>query len=163
MKQGFTLMELLVTVIILSILASVSLPQYTRAVNRARLAEAVVNMANIQKGIDMYRTQFKGDNPTFLITGGTRLDVDLTGALSCTASGCSSRFFDYSASCTGESCTVEISSCSGCPGSDVLPTLTATRSKTGLSVTWTKSCAGGYDAGSALCAGLKSQGFTTGS
>ena len=52
-KQGFTLVELLVVVLIIGILSSVALPQYTKAVNKAKGSEVLTTMNSLSKAFNM--------------------------------------------------------------------------------------------------------------
>ncbi len=52
--QGFTLIELLVVVLIIGILASVALPQYTKAVEKSRATEAITLLSSLAKGEEIY-------------------------------------------------------------------------------------------------------------
>lgn len=53
MNKGFTLIELLVVVLIIGILSSVALPQYTMAVEKARATEVFTVVAAMRKNYEM--------------------------------------------------------------------------------------------------------------
>lgn len=77
-RQGFTLIELLVVVLIIGILASVALPQYTKAVEKSRMAEAIVlvrAIANANQIYYMANGQYAGIGDLEL------LDINIPGAI----------------------------------------------------------------------------------
>lgn len=58
MKQGFTLVELLVTVAILAVLASLLFPTFYSARNKSKQAVCLSNLGQIGKGIAMYAIDY---------------------------------------------------------------------------------------------------------
>ena len=101
-SKGFTLLELLVVVLIIGILAGIALPQYEKSVEKTRLAEALLNISALQRGIDAYTlangyasntVYFLNDDPDVV------LDIDITKNLDCETTHCANEFFSYTAAC----------------------------------------------------------------
>lgn len=101
--KGFTLIELLVVVLIIGILSAVALPQYTKAVEKARLTEGLTVLNSIQKGLVVYG--LSAENFNAIDTEGLEvLDIDVAKALTCTAGTrkCTLKNWEYSWSCSSE-------------------------------------------------------------
>lgn len=56
-KKGFTLTELLVVVLVISVLTAISIPSYKRAVERTRAMQGVVTLQNIAKAQNVYNAK----------------------------------------------------------------------------------------------------------
>lgn len=75
MKQGFTLIELLVVVLIIGVLSAIALPQYNKAIERSRSAEAFTNgrilLESTNRALD--------ERPKELPTTKDSLDIKISG------------------------------------------------------------------------------------
>jgi len=99
--QAFTLIELLVVVLIIGILAAVALPQYQKAVEKARMSEAITILRAIANA-----------NQVFYLANGRYaqyyelelLDIDVPGTVSSDWSGdrIQTKYFVYSPNAQGE-------------------------------------------------------------
>lgn len=77
---GFTLVELLIVVIILAILSSMAIPQFSSAASEAKEATVLRNLTTIRRAIELYRihhnASYPGDDFVTQLVSGT----DVTGA-----------------------------------------------------------------------------------
>lgn len=158
MKRGFTLIELLVVVLIIGILSAVALPQYTTAVEKSRVSEALINLKHAQQARIM----------EYLAVGSTESSpakdiMELSGGF-WNADGwgyCTKNFFytfDDSTYVSVKRCDSK-SDCSGCQSSTQyeISRLTPYDSEG-----WENgnSCTAYTDVGYKICKSLEGQGFT---
>lgn len=62
-RRGFTLIELLVVVVIIGILASIALPSFVGAQDKARNASVQANVNTVRLGLEQYSTDNNGAYP----------------------------------------------------------------------------------------------------
>jgi len=149
MKKGFTLIELLVVVLIIGILSAMALPQYTKAVEKSRSAEAQMMIRDLTLAIDRYvlANGFEAKSAAELEAA---LDIEPASSQTFAWKGTNTK-------CTATQCDVEVTQTKGNHFK-----LKAT--KTSSATSWTKTCSAksGDDVGSAICSSLSSNGYGPG-
>ena len=110
-KKAFTLIELLVVVLIIGILSAIALPQYSFAVEKARMTEALQNMATLQRALDVYvlEKDYPASSNNPLEDGLLTVELPLT-----------TKNFTYSTSCSSSGCSVEANRIGDCEDGTML-------------------------------------------
>ena len=153
-KKGFTLIEMLVVVLIIGILAGVALPQYTKAVEKARATEAITNISSLEKAIDLWK--LSNGTPTSaqwkLLEEGA-LDIDFPCLSFDSDHWCLTKNFRYWAECsTDGACEVGTYRIN----SNIYYPLVAWRDANG---NWTRRCGYFDEPSKGVCQTLENQGW----
>lgn len=99
-RKAFTLLELIVVIVIVTVLASLALAQYKKAVERGRATEAYTNLSKLRKLALAYYYQYR--RWPALFGESNDLMVDLPHDMSAGCEGQSTFYFNYV--CAGDLC-----------------------------------------------------------
>jgi general secretion pathway protein G len=114
-QSGFTLVELLIVAIILSILAAIVVPQFAASTNDARASATRSNLSNIRGAIDLYAQQHGGTFPAAVAsTGGTCTGGTAGSGAANTVEALTEQLTRYS-NAAGQTCSIQDVDSDGTP------------------------------------------------
>ena len=87
--QGFSLIELLITLAIVAVLASITAPTFSGFVTKSRRADAMVALLSVQLAQENYRAQYPAYAPDLAALGKQALSPDRHYRLSVSRAGSS--------------------------------------------------------------------------
>lgn len=149
---GFTLIELLVVVLIIGILSAVALPQYTKAVEKARITEAFSNIKTMQDNIDLYLLENGGFPGKYISYKDIPSNTELSGG-QFNNDSYDTKNFSYRGSCWQTACDIQADRLSD----NLFYTLYVGRNNIG----WTQQCFTQIEEGGRqICKSLSGQGWT---
>ena len=166
--KGFTLIELLVVVLIIGILAAVALPQYEKAVEKARIATAIPVLSSIKTEMDLFLLENgfppSGHEVFFLVMGNWELGnnqtaniADIQKSLDCSDNFCKDTNFYYDAFCGGGAC--DVTAYRSLDAYDGEGDYQISMQRTPSDNKWTYYCNYYDDSGERACNTLKGQGY----
>ncbi|MBI1173811.1 MAG: prepilin-type N-terminal cleavage/methylation domain-containing protein [Sideroxydans sp.] len=101
--KGFTLIELMIAVVVVSILAAIALPAYTNYTKRGKISEATTNLSSLRVSMEQYYQ----DNRTYLNGAACGVTMPTTPAV---------QYFTYTCAATQNTYTITATGSTGMPG-----------------------------------------------
>jgi type IV pilus assembly protein PilE len=125
---GFTLLEVLITVVIVGILAAIALPSYEYFVTRSRIVEATTALGDMRSQME----KFFMDNRTYDSAGKCAIDAAMSTYNANTAN-------KFALTCAGDAVSYVITATGGGPMSSFAYTINQQNVKTTTGTKWGKT------------------------
>jgi type IV pilus assembly protein PilE len=100
-QRGFTLIEVMITVVIVAIIAAVALPSYTDYITRSKITEATAQLSDIRVKME----QWYQDNRSYLNAAGTGCGATMPVSFNTATPTAPVKYFTYTCTATAQTYT----------------------------------------------------------